>query len=593
LRGNNALKRYADHVVYARLLREAKPYWPHIAAILLLSLLSTPLALLLPFPLKVAVDSAIGAHPPPRPIIAVLPASARDSGTGVLLFAASLLVALSVLVYLQAAASWILQTYTGEKLVLEFRAKLFRHVQRLSLAYHDTKGTADSTYRIQYDAPSIQGIAIDGVIRVITAGFTLLGMIYITARLDWQLALVALAVCPPLFLLTQTFRPRLRRRWREIKKLDSSAMSVVQEVLSAVRVVKAFGQEDREQGRFVQHSNHRLSEQIRLTFFQGGFDTVVGLTTAVGAATTLFVGALHVRNGALTLGELLVVMAYLAQLYEPLKTLSKKVTELQSGLASAERAFSLLDELPEVIERPNARPLARASGAVSFRGVSFSYEKDLPVLQGITFEVAPGSRVGIAGPTGAGKTTLVCLLMRFYDPTNGLILLDGTDLREYKLADLRNQFAMVLQDPVLFSATIAENIAYARPGATQQEIEEAAKAANAHEFILSLPQGYQTLVGERGMRLSGGERQRISLARAFLKDASILILDEPTSAVDLRTEAAILEAMERLMHGRTTITIAHRLSTLENCDLRLEIERGQLVSMTGPCKTTERTSAVV
>ena len=217
LRGNNVLKPYADHVVYARLLREAKPYWPHIAGIFLLSLLSTPLALLLPFPLKLTVDSAIGAHPPPRLITAVLPASARDSGTAVLLFAASLLVALTVLVYLQAAASWILQTYTGEKLVLEFRARLFRHVQRLSLAYHDTRGTADSTYRIQYDAPSIQGIAIDGVIRLITAGFTLFGMIYITARLDWQLALVALAVCPPLFLLTQTFRPQLRRRWREIK----------------------------------------------------------------------------------------------------------------------------------------------------------------------------------------------------------------------------------------------------------------------------------------------------------------------------------------------------------------------------------------
>jgi ATP-binding cassette, subfamily B, bacterial len=587
------LKPYADHVVYARLLREARPYWPHIAGIFLLSLLSTPLALLLPFPLKLTVDSVIGAHPLPPMVAAVLPASARDPSTAVLLFAAGLLVAVTLLVYLQAVASSILQTYTGEKLILEFRARLFRHVQRLSLAYHDTKGTADSTYRIQYDAPSIQGIAIDGLIRLIAAGFTLLGMIYIAARLDWQLALVALVICPPLFLLTQTFRPRLRRRWREIKKLDSSAMSVVQEVLSSVRLVKAFGQEDREHGRFVQHSNQRLSEQIRLTFLQGGFDTVVGLTLAVGTAAALFVGALHVRNGALTLGELLVVMAYLAQLYEPLKTLSKKMTELQSGLASAERAFSLLDELPEVIERPNARPLARASGAVSFRGVSFSYEKDFPVLQGISFDVAPGSRVGIAGRTGAGKTTMASLLMRFYDPTAGQVLLDGTDLREYKLADLRNQFAMVLQDSVLFSATIAENIAYARPEATQEEIEEAAKAANAHEFILSLPEGYQTLVGERGMRLSGGERQRISLARAFLKDAPILILDEPTSSVDLRTEAAILEAMERLMRGRTTITIAHRLSTLENCDLRLEIEGGQLVSLTGSCKTTERTSAVV
>jgi len=272
-----------------------------------------------------------------------------------------------------------------------------------------------------------------------------------------------------------------------------------------------------------------------------------------------------------------VVMSYLAQLYIPLQTISKKVADLQASLASAERAFALLDEVSDVTERPNARPLARALGAVAFRKVCFAYSKDHPVLHDISFEIGPGTHLGITGTTGAGKTTLVSLLSRFYDPTAGQILLDGIDLRDYKLADLRNQFTIVLQEPVLFSSSIAENIAYARPGASYHDIVAAAKAANAHEFITGLPQSYETPVGERGMRLSGGERQRISLARAFLKDAPILILDEPTSSVDTKTEAAIMEAMERLMHGRTTFMIAHRLGTLANCDTRLQIEQGRLV----------------
>ena len=272
-------------------------------------------------------------------------------------------------------------------------------------------------------------------------------------------------------------------------------------------------------------------------------------------------------------------MGYLAQLYEPLKTLSRRAVGLQSKLASAERAYALLDRDPDVPERVDARPLARARGAIEFQGVSFDYGPDRAILRDITFEAPPACRVGIAGPTGAGKTTLVSLLLRLNDPTAGRILLDGVDLRDYRLADLRGQFAMVLQDPVLFSTSLAENIAYARPDASHEEIVAAATAAHAHEFIARLPHGYETVVGERGMTLSGGERQRVSLARAFLKDAPILILDEPTSAVDLRSEALILEALERLMQGRTTLVVAHRLSTLEHCDLRLEVERGRLASV--------------
>jgi len=285
------------------------------------------------------------------------------------------------------------------------------------------------------------------------------------------------------------------------------------------------------------------------------------------------------------------VMSYLAMLYEPLRTLGKKVADLQAGLASAERAFALLDQTPDVIEQSNARHLRRARGAIEFCNVGFSYGQGQDVLRGVSLKVRPGARVGIQGMTGAGKTTLMSLLTRFYDPTSGQILLDGTDIREFRLKDLRDQFSIVLQEPVLFSTTLAENIAYGRPDANDEQICEAARQANAHEFIAALPDGYQTLVGERGMRLSGGERQRIALARAFLRNAPILILDEPTSSVDVATESRIIEAIERLMRDRTTFMIAHRLSTLESCDVRLRLEDGRVVDATGHELAPKRVTA--
>ena len=567
--------KYTDFNLYARLLRQARPYWPHLIGLFLLSLLSTPLALLTPLPLKIIVDSAIGTQPLPG-IFSTLPVSST-SAEGILILGVVLVVMLALLGQFQKLGGSLLRTYTGERLVLDFRARLFQHVQRLSFAYHDARGTADSVYRIQYDSPAIQHITIDGISPFVTAIFTLAAMVYITAQLDWQLALVALGVSPPLFLVSRAYRRRLRQQSREAKQLQSASLAVVQEVLTALRVVKAFGQEDREQERFVHHAGVSLRSQLRLAVMEGGFGLLVGLTTAVGTALVLYIGVRHVQSGLLTLGELLLVMSYLSQLYGPLEAIGRKAASLQSHLASAERALALLDEAPDVPEQPNARPLAHAAGAITFREVQFAYNPDRTVLKGISFEVGIGARVGIAGRTGAGKTTLISLLTRFYDPTAGAILLDGVDLREYKLADLRNQFSIVLQEPVLFSTSIGENIAYARPDATEEEIVAAAKAANAHDFIMDLPEGYQTRVGERGMRLSGGERQRISLARAFLKDAPILILDEPTSSVDLKTEATIMEALERLMAGRTTFMIAHRLSTLANCDVRLRLEQGRLV----------------
>jgi ATP-binding cassette subfamily B protein len=562
--------------LYRRLLREAGPFWMHIAGLILLALLSSVFALLTPIPLKIVVDNLTSSKHLPAPLNA-LPHAVIGSHTAVFIFAGVLFVVITLLRQLEQFASLVLSTYSGQKLLLSFRARLFRHVQRLSLAYHDTMGVTDSTYRIQYDAQSIQTLVIAGVIPLLTGVFTVGGMVYVTARIDWRLGLIALGIVPPLLVVMQAYRRRLRSGWHEAKALESSALSVVQEALAALRVVKAFGQEDRERERFVGRSGESVRVQVDLSRAEGSFGLLIALLLGVGAAAVLFVGARQVQAGALTVGNLVLVMAYLQQLYEPLQTISKKAGSLQASLASAERVFSMLDRPPDLVEAPHARRLKRAAGAVAFRGVWFSYDGEAPVIRDISFKLEPGTRLGVAGTTGAGKTTVVNLLARFYDPTIGRIELDGIDLREYRIADLREQFSIVLQEPVLFSTSVSENIAYARPNASRAEIEAAAAAANASDFIRALPAGYETRVGERGMRLSGGERQRISLARAFLKDAPVVILDEPTSAVDVRTETLILDAMTRLMARRTTILIAHRLSTLDGCHLRLQIERGQVV----------------
>jgi ATP-binding cassette subfamily B protein len=542
-----------------------------------LGLLSLPLTLLYPIPLKIAVDSALGQQPLPA-LVARLIASSHPQ-MAALSLAIGMLLAIAVLANLQGLASWWLQTYTGEKLVWDFRAELLNHVQRLPLAFHDRYGATDSVYRIQHDAPALQYVAIQGVIPLITAVFMLIGMIYVTARIDFILAVIALTITPALFFLSLASSRLVRKRSREVKELDTSAMSVIQEVLGSIRVIKAFGQENREHERFVRHSSKRMSGQVRLSILQAIYNMLVGLTIACGTGAALYVGVRHVRAGMLTIGSLLVVMAYIGQMYQPLQLLSTKVTDLEIWFASLERAFMLFDQSTEIEESPDAKPLVRAEGHFEFRDVSFEYDKSGRGLQHISFQIPAGARVGIVGGTGAGKTTLLNLLMRFYDPCQGQVLLDGLDLREYRISDLRRQFSVVLQEPVLFGASISENIAYGKPDATDQEIIAAAQAAASHDFISKFPEGYDTRPGERGALLSGGERQRISLARAFLRNSPILIMDEPTSSVDMQTEGSIMGAINNLMRGRTTFMIAHRLHTLKTCDIILVLEHGRLVEI--------------
>src|SRR5437588_4140394 len=459
--------------IYRRLAREARPFRKHIAGLLGLSVLSSAFTLLTPLPLKIAVDSVIGSKPLPGPLGAV-PHAVTASRTATLVLAAVLFLVITLMRQLEQFATLVLSTYAGQKLLLGFRARLFRHVQRLSLAHHDSRGVTDSTYRIQYDAQSIQTLVIAGVIPLFTGLLTVAGMLYVTARIDWRLGLIALAIVPPLLLAMNVYRRRLRSGWHEAKALESSALSVVHEALSALRVVKAFGGEERERERFVGRSGQSMRVQVGLSRAEGTFGMLIALLMGLGAGTVLFVGARRVRAGALTVGDLVLVMAYLQQLYQPLQTISKKAGSLQASLASAERVFALLDQAPDLVEAPHARRLKRASGAVAFRDVWFSYDGEDPALRGISFKLEPGTSLGIAGATGAGKTTLVNLLARFYDPTVGRIELDGIDLRDYRLADLREQFAIVLQEPVLFSTSMAGKIDYWRPIASRTSMRAAA-----------------------------------------------------------------------------------------------------------------------
>ncbi len=567
--------------MFRRLLGEVRPYWWHIVLLFIVSISAVPLALVSPLPIKMVVDNVLGSQPIPGYVRILAPNPSQVSKDYVTVLAVAILLGSTVLAYLQNLLSVWSTNKVGNRMTLDMRARLFRQMQRVSILYHDTKGAADSTYRVMNDAPWLRWLTIDTWLPIITSALTLTAMIVVTMSLDWELALIALAVTPFLLLITVVFRKRLRMGWRRVKTTESAAMSKTQESLSAARVVKAFGQEERQSEEFYSRFSENATATLKV-FVQGGvYNLLVGVVTAIGLAATLLVGIGHVESGVLTLGGLLMVNYYLTQLYSPLRNLGQKMLDMQMSLAGMERFLTILDEKSDVPESPNARPLVRAEGKIAFENVSFGYKPPHTVLRNVSFLLPPGTRLGVVGPTGAGKTTLSSLILRFFDPTEGTITLDDVDLKSYKIAHLRNQFAVVLQDTLLFSTTISENIRFARPEATMNEVVAAAKAANAHDFISSLPEGYDTLVGERGMRLSGGERQRISLARAFLKDAPVLILDEPTSSLDINTETGVLDAIQRLMSGRTTLMIGHRASALRNCNMILVLENGRMSRMTG------------
>ena len=562
-----------------RILLHARPYWPHISGLFILSLLATPLVLLKPYALKLLIDSGFGSQPVPGFFRSFFPSGFIFSFTSVLLLTVGLVILIALIDNILVFVSWLLSIFTGEKLVLNFRIQLFNHIQRLSLSYHDKKGSSDSMYRIQWDTMSIRNLLLTQLSVLLANSLTLIAMVIVMFFINWKFAVITLCIMPALFILTRLSTRRLIRDWYKVKEQESIAMNVIHEVLGSLRVVKAFGRENNENDRFGERSNVAVDGQVKLAKVAATYSFLVSMLLAIGTAGFIYVGAMFVHTGKMTLGDLTLVIAYLAQVFGPLQSIIKNLNDIQSSVASIDRVFAVLDEDKEVKEDPHAVPLLRVKGEFKFEQVNFSYNNSNSTLQDISFEIRSGDRVGIMGSTGAGKSTLINLLNRFYDPSSGNIKIDGKDIRNYKLADYRDQFSMVLQEPVLFSTTISENISYGKHNATQEEIFEAAKAANAHDFIIKMKDGYDSMVGERGMQLSGGERQRIAIARAFIKDAPVLILDEPTSSLDIKTEAQVMEAMDRLMAGRTTFMITHRLDTLNSCNLILHLENGRLIEI--------------
>ena len=558
--------------IYRRILQYYRPFWPKTALGLLLSLVGIGLNLLKPWPFKIIVDEIL-----PNPKLALVNHPRFGSVSDLVLI---LCVALIAIQFLWGIANWItnyLFVKIGLQALLKLRTDLYSYLQSLSLKYHDARRSSDSSFRVAYDSQSIQTIYNKGFTGIFGSTITLVGTFAIMVQLDWQLALLSLAIVPLLLVTIYFFAHRIRRESTFIQEQESAVLAQAQEGLSSIRMVHAFGREEWEVRQFHQQAQQSLQANLRLTLTNVNSALVISTLMVFGTAAMYYVGTLHVLAGTLTLGSLLVFSAYLLMLYQPLESLTYTAWAMEGATAGAKRCFEVLDREDDVKDSPNAIAITETKGAIALQNVSFAYAQDRDVLHDIDLQIPSNQIVALVGGTGAGKSTLLSLVPRFYDPTSGVVTLDGRDLRSITKKSLRANIAIVLQDTLLFSTTVRENIAYGRPGATDEEIVDAAKRAQADEFIRQLPDGYESSVGERGGHLSVGQRQRIGIARAFLKNAPILLLDEPTSALDPTTEAAIMETIKDLMRGRTTLIATHRLATIHRVDQIVVLERGRVV----------------
>ncbi len=555
-----------------RALRYLRPYRWLLGVTVILTIIGSGLALAAPWPLALLVDNVlVGGEPP------ALIAQLFGTQPGRLIIVAVIAgFVVTLLTNAVSVADVSAQVRLEQRMILDLRSDLLAHVQRLSLAFHEDQRKGALMFAINNQASAV-GEVVTSLLPLAQAAFTLAGMFLIAFALSPILALVSLTIVPFVYSFTGVYGRRIEPRLRRVRDLEGSSLSIVHEAMAMMRVIVAFGRERHEHRRFTRQGREAVEGRINVTVAQTAFSLGVNVLTAAGTALVLGIGAYQVRAGTLTIGQLLVVLSYIAAVYQPLEQISGTIARLQERLIALEAAIDLLDREPEVQDPPNGRVLDRCQGRIEFEGVHFSYRERQRTLADISFEVGPGKTVAIVGPTGAGKSTLVSLIPRFFDPQQGRVLLDAVDVREIGLESLRRQTSIVLQEPLLFRGTIRDNIRYGRLDAKDEEIITAAKNANAHAFIEALPAKYETVVGEGGAKLSGGERQRIAIARAFLRDAPILILDEPTSSVDSRTEIAILDALKGLAHGRTTFLIAHRLSTVRDADEILVLNGGRII----------------
>jgi ATP-binding cassette subfamily B protein/subfamily B ATP-binding cassette protein MsbA len=553
-----------------QLLASLRPYRKQFLFAVGQVALITGAELFKPWPLKIIIDHVLGNKP------LTWRWAAHWSQQELLLAVCLSMVA----IYVFLGGLNVLNNYTtiriGQSMVNDLRGAVYSHLQRLSLAFHHRRQVGDLLYRVTADTYAIQTLTMNGVFPILISLGLLAGMTLVMLQLDWVLTVLALSVCPVLFLTISAMSKQINQAATIAHERESTIYSLVQRSMSAIRVIQAFTKEEAEHRRFMTASEASLSANLRLYTLQTFYSGVVNMVIALGTALVVWVGARHVLTGLLSVGDLVVFTAYLASLYGPINTISQTLGMIEGGKAGLQRVQEILTVERDLPEGKRELSHADVKGAITFEGVAFGYQADQPVLRDVNLQIRPGQTVAIVGPTGAGKSTLVSLVPRFYDPQQGRVLLDGVDVREYTLNALRQQVAMVLQPPLVFPLSVAENIAYGRPDATREEIEQAARLARIHEKISKLPQGYDTIVSEQGSTLSEGERQRLTIARAILRNAPILILDEPTSSVDAETETLIMEGLEQLMGGRTTFIIAHRLSTVRNADVILVVRDGHI-----------------
>jgi ATP-binding cassette subfamily B protein len=563
---------------YFRLLRYTVRQWPMLLLIAGISLAAAATVTLQPWPMKLLVDYALGSAGVPgwtHSLLASLSLPATAAAViAVAAVASFLLWALNNALDVSASWAW---TIAGQRLVYDLAADLFHRLQRLSLLFHTRRTVGDSLSRLTGDTWSIYTVSSSLLIAPMQHLATLVTIGIVAWKLNPDLAMLSLGMGPALGASALFFGNRLKRRSKLSRETQAGVLSFVHQTLTALPIVQAFDTREQNTLRFQGLASDAVTRSQRTVLLTSLSGVVNGLITTAGTATILYFGGLKVLAGTLSLGSLLVFLAYLRSLQTASEGLLAVYTTFKTTSASIDRVFEVLDSEEMVREQPGAPVLPMVRGHVQLEALTVGYEPGRPVLHDVSLEAQPGETIALVGPTGAGKSTLVSLIPRFFDPWSGRVLIDGHDVRGVQLKSLRAQIALVLQEPFLLPLSVAENIAYGRPGATREEIEQAAVAANAHEFIVRMPDGYDTVLGERGATLSGGERQRLSIARALLKDAPILILDEPTSALDSETESLLLEALERLMSGRTTFIIAHRLSTIRRADRIVVIEDGRAV----------------
>jgi subfamily B ATP-binding cassette protein MsbA len=560
-----------------RIAELLRPHSKALAFGLLAVIGESAASLLEPWPLKIVLDDVLKSRPIPGWLNPLVVSIAGTEKLAVLEFAALAVMAIAILGALCSYAEKYLTTNVGQWVMHDLRRTLYSHIQRMSLAFHDHSQTGDLISRVTSDIDAVQSFIASGLLGALINCLTLVGMVGVMFYVNWHFTLIALSVAPVLFLVVYRYTRRIKKASREVRKKEGEIVSVVQEVLTSIRVVKAFAREDYEQHRLEEQSLESVDLALRARGLKARLSPIVEIIVAAGTAMVLWFGGRMALEGNLSPGSLILFIWYLGKMYKPMQELSKMTDAYSKAAVGYERIREVLETQRDLRDLPGSRNAPRLRGEIEFENVTFSYGQDSHTLTNVSFKIEPGQVAALVGPTGAGKTTIINLIPRFYDPTEGVIKIDGQDIKRFKQKSLREQISFVLQDTLLFHAPIWQNIAYGKPDASRAEILRAAELANANEFIEKMPDGYDTLVGERGVTLSGGQRQRIAIARAIIRDTPILILDEPSSGLDAASERLVFEALDRLMQGKTCIIIAHRLATIRRADIIFVVKDGAIV----------------